>query len=285
MRNTTNELYHHGILGQKWGKRNGPPYPLGASDRSATETKLSNNKDYGSNWWVDNTKEIKLNKDGSYTVPPGFKFNRVGGSETRANLSGGLYVSYGKADAARYVRNLGPSLCGKLMKQYGTHVQHISVKKPLKLASEQETINTTLNALKDNPEFFNKLKDTWLYSMSYSSEGIQDSDLESALSDPTSKQAKKLAYCIMASFGNSVAAPDVAKIYDVFRAKGYDAIPDVYDIMNGISESAMIVLNMDKIEMTDSREITKDIYKEGKRFAKEYGYLKVDEIVTHDIVK
>ena len=25
-----NELYHHGIKGQKWGKRNGPPYPLDA---------------------------------------------------------------------------------------------------------------------------------------------------------------------------------------------------------------------------------------------------------------
>lgn len=23
-----NELYHHGIIGQKWGSRNGPPYPL-----------------------------------------------------------------------------------------------------------------------------------------------------------------------------------------------------------------------------------------------------------------
>ena len=22
------ELYHHGILGQKWGVQNGPPYPL-----------------------------------------------------------------------------------------------------------------------------------------------------------------------------------------------------------------------------------------------------------------
>ena len=32
-------IQHHGILGQKWGKRNGPPYPLNASDHSASEKK------------------------------------------------------------------------------------------------------------------------------------------------------------------------------------------------------------------------------------------------------
>ena len=30
-------LEHHGILGQKWGHRNGPPYPLDANDHSAAE--------------------------------------------------------------------------------------------------------------------------------------------------------------------------------------------------------------------------------------------------------
>lgn len=32
-------LAHHGIRGQKWGKRNGPPYPLDAEDHSAAEKK------------------------------------------------------------------------------------------------------------------------------------------------------------------------------------------------------------------------------------------------------
>lgn len=41
-------LAHHGIMGQKWGIRNGPPYPLGFSDHSSAEKKFLSSTTYGS---------------------------------------------------------------------------------------------------------------------------------------------------------------------------------------------------------------------------------------------
>lgn len=52
-------LSHHGILGQKWGKRNGPPYPLGSGDHSVSEKKAGWQKSLSANQKNTNRKKEK----------------------------------------------------------------------------------------------------------------------------------------------------------------------------------------------------------------------------------
>lgn len=54
-------LAHHGILGQKWGKQNGPPYPLGASDHSAAEKKAGWKKSLDNDGRTISKRQLKKN--------------------------------------------------------------------------------------------------------------------------------------------------------------------------------------------------------------------------------
>ena len=38
----SSELYHHGIKGQKWGVKNGPPYPI-QDNHSTNDTRINKN--------------------------------------------------------------------------------------------------------------------------------------------------------------------------------------------------------------------------------------------------
>lgn len=61
-----NYLQHHGILGMKWGVQNGPPYPLGASDHSASEKRAGWRKSLARaviKGAIDGAKQIKEYQD------------------------------------------------------------------------------------------------------------------------------------------------------------------------------------------------------------------------------
>ena len=70
-------IKHHGILGQRWGKKNGPPYPLGADDHSALERKLKKSRSSSNN--NKQPKKASQRKQEDQRKPKGSKLKTDGG--------------------------------------------------------------------------------------------------------------------------------------------------------------------------------------------------------------
>ena len=263
------ELTHWGIKGMKWGVRR-------YQNKDGTLTAAGKER-----YYTESSLDIKTNSDGSRTVPKGFKFNRVGQDQIDINASGALYVSYGQKDASRYVKSLGPTLMGKLLGEYGTTVQHLSVREPIKIPNESTTNIELSKMLLENPKLLQKYNDS-LYSLVYTGsfdKNVTKRDLDYIIDNPNSDSAKKMTYTISSFFGDPNFSKETSAIYSRFRELGYDALPDYHDIMSGTSETAMVIFNPEKIKMTSGIRITKETMKEAKEYLKQFEKLKVSEVL------
>lgn len=111
--NQANELYHHGVKGQKWGKKNGPPYPLDESEYSAEEKFLSRKKKIAvaggiigaatiaaGIYFVSKHRMTKMDN----VIKAGKTIQHLG-SEIDPNISGPFYASYLHRDNIKYLKN------------------------------------------------------------------------------------------------------------------------------------------------------------------------------------
>lgn len=258
------ELQHHGIKGQKWGVRR-----FQNKDGSLTP---EGEKRY----YVESDKKIIDNDDKSSTIPKGYKFNRIGQASLDVNQSGALYVSSGKADVTRYMRALGPTPIGKLLGTAATTIQHIEVKEDLKIPSNKETTRLTNELLMKNPGLTKTVNDSF-HAMVLGKE-IDNKLLNEINKNPDSKDAQKVAFVVSAVLGDANYKNEAKMVYNHFRQNGYDAIPDLNDLMTGTSETAKIVINPNKLEVTSTTTITKDLMKEGKQYLKTLADLPCSEL-------
>lgn len=70
------ELMHHGVAGQRWGKRNGPPYPLSAGAHSASEKKAGWRKSLDGGSGKGHSKRSVKSKAASVEKAAGKKVSR-----------------------------------------------------------------------------------------------------------------------------------------------------------------------------------------------------------------
>jgi len=89
----TKYLVHHGIDGQKWGQRNGPPYPLDYDDHSAAEKRKNPKSELDNYTVVNNFRVDQRYGYGNAGSTVGDKLKNFAKEHKTALIIGGLIVT------------------------------------------------------------------------------------------------------------------------------------------------------------------------------------------------
>lgn len=235
-----NELYHHGIKGQKWGVRR-----YQNPDGSLT---LQGQRRYG----IDNSRTLKKG-----TEIQNISRRQLDSSSKKANR---IFGAYTESDKKEYV-----DMMGNFQYESRGYKNSFVVKKDIKIASEKEAVKTMAEMFKENPKYvsdmmakaYNAVNVPILFTKKGKSfekkltEWSKDPESEKSL-----KMGRKFIQTIPMTTKTSALAND---FYTRMVKKGFDAVLDTNDAYGfGPTQDPLIVFNMKKLGKVNSVKLTKD---------------------------
>lgn len=267
-------LQHHGILGQKWGKRNGPPYPLGGGDYSKPEREKIYKHRHNHPNSIYNKKHFDetLKADKSTLSTLSYNKDRLKGVDM-------YYATHKALDKHQYNSLFNKPIKdieGNTMLKYKIDTK---LKKDMKIASEDSAANIFRDLYSKDRDFYNFVTDekrmqSYFVQDKFKFRGYREgrSVLEKMRENPdykpTSDELQKayrlFNYVIPYDGGgtDNRGAHDVmtqrGKFFKAAKDAGYGALLDTNDAIYGgfKATSPVIVFDMEQVIPSDIKQTT-----------------------------
>ena len=274
------EMYHHGILGQEWGKRNGPPYPLGGGDYSKAEVKAIYKKRKQRNS-IYNKRHFDEVLEANKTVLSTLSYDK-----NRTQNADMFYAAHDKFDKHQYNALFNRPITQPVYDANGNKIgtgQFMkwridnTVKNNVKIASEDSGAKIFSELYKKDRDFYNfvtdsKRMESYFAKDKYKFRGYRESrEVLTKMKDknfiPTSDDLRKVYrmfnYVIpYDGAGNARNEKDMqtqrAKFFDACKKAGYGAVLDTNDAIYGgfKAKSPVIVFDMEQVVLKNVENTT-----------------------------
>lgn len=275
-----NELHHHGILGQKWGVRNGPPYPLGGGDYTPAEKKAIYEKRKKGNR-IYNKKHFDEVLKADKTTLSTLSYNK-----DRTKNTDMFYATHDKLDKHQYNALFNKKIPQTLYDENGnvigtgTFMKYRidnSIKNDIKVASEDSGAEIFRSLYKKDRDFYNFVTDekrmqSYFVSDKYKFKGYRETKYVlqkmkkpdyTPTADDLQTVYRMFNYVIpYDGQGNAREGKDVytqrTKFFKACKDAGYGAVLDTNDAIYGgfKAKSPVIVFDMEQVIPKDIRRTT-----------------------------
>lgn len=275
-----NKLYHHGILGQKWGVKNGPPYPLKGGDYSQSEVKAIRAKRKNRNS-IYNKKHFDEVLKSDKTTLSTLSYNKDRTKDTDM-----FYATHDKWDKHQYNSMFNRKTPQTIYDENGNSIGtglflkyriDNSLKSDVKVASEDSGAKIFMDLYKKDRDFYNFVTDkermqSYFVKDKYKFKGYRESAralerMKNAEYTPSSKDLQTVYrmfnYVIpYDGAGNARKGKDVytqrTKFFNACKKAGYGAVLDTNDSIYGgfKAKSPVIVFDMEQIILKDISRTT-----------------------------